>query len=90
MTAYVSILTRPESRMLRFDVIHASPPCQVSILTRPESRMLQREGVTFFGGSKFQSSPGPKAGCYFIHGEIMLIEEKVSILTRPESRMLHD
>ncbi len=38
---------------------------------------------------RFQSSPGPKAGCYL---DLYWFEEsmiRVSILTRPESRMLH-
>ncbi len=60
----VSILTRPESRMLHVSTENNSNDSKVSILTRPESRML-RLLVSFFTlVLKFQSSPGPKAGCY--------------------------
>ena len=61
----VSILTRPEGRVLH----RASPsPCapqRVSILTRPEGRVLRR-GRSYASriARRFQSSPGPKAGCY--------------------------
>ncbi len=37
----------------------------------------------------FQSSPGPKAGCYLFGGIHIPVHVVVSILTRPESRMLH-
>ncbi len=36
----------------------------------------------------FQSSPGPKAGCYDVSVGAELLGEQVSILTRPEGRVL--
>ena len=60
----------------------------VSILTRPEGRVLlaglRREG----GGAVFQSSPGPKAGCYKAVEADAAFRRIVSILTRPEGRVL--
>ena len=38
--------------------------------------------------SPFQSSPGPKAGCYGGGGGIADTTHNVSILTRPEGRVL--
>ncbi len=61
----VSILTRPESRMLRRrGAQYRQNPTEVSILTRPESRMLPEEDRRQVEDILFQSSPGPKAGCY--------------------------
>ena len=38
-------------------------------------------------GKRFQSSPGPKAGCNMVRTSTLSMELIVSILTRPESRM---
>ncbi len=65
----VSILTRPEGRMLWEDLEGLVNWRPVSILTRPEGRMLSGRRL---GASprrcQFQSSPGPKAGCYQLRG----------------------
>ncbi len=61
---HVSILTRPESRMLPFSRHHTHLSQNVSILTRPESRMLHCFLMEKEQPNRFQSSPGPKAGCY--------------------------
>ena len=60
----VSILTRPESRVLMGD--RPQPPdfTDVSILTRPESRVLPSKSCPLVRWMPFQSSPGPKAGCF--------------------------
>ena len=61
----------------------------VSILTRPESRVLQPDAETVHVPLKlFQSSPGPKAGCYGPDAHGTRHTPCVSILTRPESRVL--
>ncbi len=89
-TSEVSILTRPESRMLPATRQKKAAHESVSILTRPESRMLRVTITGFYLLQKFQSSPGPKAGCY---NDVLPVERRgiqVSILTRPESRMLPD
>ena len=39
-------------------------PDNVSILTRPEGRVLRDALVPRRRAYRFQSSPGPKAGCY--------------------------
>jgi len=36
----------------------------VSILTRPEDRMLHTDGTVYQLLPLFQSSPGPKTGCF--------------------------
>ncbi len=38
----------------------------VSILTRPEGRVLHAVAETFTSDDVFQSSPDPKAGCYYL------------------------
>ena len=60
----VSILTRPEGRVLLHRRPSDSHLLRVSILTRPEGRVL-RLRVELFQRVfyTFQSSPGPKAGC---------------------------
>ena len=60
----VSILTRPESRVLLGLGDTAGRARCVSILTRPESRVLLTIGTVSSEFGRFQSSPGPKAGCY--------------------------
>ncbi len=45
---------------------------EVSILTRPESRMLRVNNKRAIGSCRFQSSPGPKAGCYFFLSVMLL------------------
>ncbi len=61
----VSILTRPEGRMLSaVDTAMLAKSIAVSILTRPEGRMLSHIATKLLAASWFQSSPGPKAGCY--------------------------
>ncbi len=91
---YVSILTRPEGRMLFPGPAQNAPALDVSILTRPEGRMLyaiselMRQKQRFnphparrpdaigtipagpFALDPFQSSPGPKAGCYPLSGTV--------------------
>ncbi len=87
---WVSILTRPESRMLQSWKAVLLAPGKVSILTRPESRMLPFSHLARWDSTVlFQSSPGPKAGCYVEHLKALITYLEVSILTRPESRMLH-
>ena len=61
----------------------------VSILTRPEGRVLPVRGVQPVQEQTFQSSPGPKAGCYLAQGAKREARRRVSILTRPEGRVLH-
>ena len=65
MDHYVSILTRPEGRVLPGVRGQRPAGSAVSILTRPEGRVLPA-GRGWLGGKwmPFQSSPGPKAGCY--------------------------
>ena len=59
----VSILTRPEGRM-QLDKQAMRVPCDhVSILTRPEGRMQPGTTWSRSSTSRFQSSPGQKAGC---------------------------
>ncbi len=87
--AVVSILTRPEGRVLR-GVPDVRPLVdRVSILTRPEGRVLHDDKTR---GSVvvvvFQSSPGPKAGCYHTRSMYDSSYSRVSILTRPEGRVL--
>ncbi len=85
----VSILTRPEGRVLQPPGEVIRPEAAVSILTRPEGRVLREMScVRSRLPRAFQSSPGPKAGCYvpgIPRSAFVLI---VSILTRPEGRVL--
>ncbi len=61
----VSILTRPEGRVLQAWAWATDGPGRVSILTRPEGRVLHpRRLRDNMRGNRFQSSPGPKAECY--------------------------
>ncbi len=61
----VSILTRPEGRVLRRGRGPARLAEHVSILTRPEGRVLRSTPHRCWAhSSRFQSSPGPKAECY--------------------------
>ena len=60
---------------------------QVSILTRPEGRVQCRSRSASTATDKFQSSPGPKAGCNEDLLAIQDIVSWVSILTRPEGRV---
>ena len=62
----VSILTRPEGRVLHAGAARVQHVLDgVSILTRPEGRVLQGARTSSVVRSPlFQSSPGPKAGCY--------------------------
>ena len=62
--AGVSILTRPEGRVLLLGLIILDYDILVSILTRPEGRVLPNWRAHRVACTKFQSSPGPKAGCY--------------------------
>ena len=68
--ALVSILTRPEDRVLRQHPSHWSPsqPFYVSILTRPVDRVLpfSYPRGRILAVLWFQSSPGPKTGCYHV------------------------
>ncbi len=64
VTYTVSILTRPEGRMLWEEFIYVFQVESVSILTRPEGRMLSGCDREIGAIAPFQSSPGPKAGCY--------------------------
>ncbi len=84
----VSILTRPESRMLQCFLIDSVTDFYVSILTRPESRMLRvispgvldLENVSILTRPESRMLQERNSACEFLHS--------VSILTRPESRML--
>ncbi len=88
--AHVSILTRPEGRVLpRCCIACGSRPCLVSILTRPEGRVLRSSTTPITSPRLFQSSPDPKAGCYRMEGAYNECNSSVSILTRPEGRVLH-
>jgi len=61
----VSILTRPEGRVLRLDlIVCGAAHLRVSILTRPEGRVLPAWTLGTGHAAQFQSSPGPKAECY--------------------------
>ncbi len=61
----VSILTRPEERVLLHRDNRAAVAVFVSILTRPEERVLPRgRARTLNATSGFQSSPALKSGCY--------------------------
>ena len=60
----VSILTRPEGRVLPDCGPGAHPVTKVSILTRPEGRVLRSSEKGCCPECSFQSSPDPKAGCY--------------------------
>ena len=60
----VSILTRPEGRVLPAAVGVVVAAYAVSILTRPEGRVLLHIDLLLFSDYRFQSSPDPKAGCY--------------------------
>ena len=64
---FVSILTRPEDRVLRQAVQSPGGSEGVSILTRPEDRVLPAapsRSMEAPPDPSFQSSPGPKTGCY--------------------------
>ncbi len=68
----VSILTRPEERVLlckRSEVLYCFA---VSILTRPEERVLRATQRNSQRVSKreFQSSPALKSGCYAVLGRV--------------------
>ncbi len=60
----VSILTRPEGRVLPQPHQQHQRLDRVSILTRPEGRVLQQGPRLSVLEQMFQSSPGPKAECY--------------------------
>ena len=62
----------------------------VSILTRPEGRVLPARTAAWRTRKTFQSSPGPKAGCYILTSGRAVAIFKVSILTRPEGRVLRE
>ena len=88
---WVSILTRPGGRVLPFLVAGpVSTSIQVSILTRPGGRVLRGSyhPTRRHSSCRFQSSPGPGAGCcrQRRHGDGSDLE--VSILTRPGGRVL--
>ncbi len=61
---HVSILTRPEGRVLRRTAAEIVVADLVSILTRPEGRVLLDHSGPSVPYRTFQSSPGPKAECY--------------------------
>ena len=87
----VSILTRPEGRVLPEQAPGTIPPC-----LRFNPHPARRPGATPFvppvipPATPFQSSPGPKAGCYEEVGDVPCYFARVSILTRPEGRVLRD
>jgi len=64
----VSILTRPEGRVLPVLAALRANHFLVSILTRPEGRVLQGRSREEQEIILFQSSPDPKAGCYHLRG----------------------
>ncbi len=87
----VSILTRPEGRMLsRSSDRLETKKAIVSILTRPEGRMLF---YAFHEGEadkiEFQSSPGPKAGCYAHPGGLEAVGKRFNPhpARRPDAMM---
>ena len=87
--AAVSILTRPEGRVLLLYSARDGQSARVSILTRPEGRVLPAgNSAATAAPAWFQSSPGPKAGCYAVGKAETRANERVSILTRPEGRVL--
>ena len=85
----VSILTRPEGRVLLGIPLPTDLP-RFSFNPHP----ARRPGATPRGiiqplrPTTFQSSPGPKAGCYLRFDNRLLAIVRVSILTRPEGRVL--
>ena len=74
--------------MLRFGLVAIIVLRSVSILTRPEGRVLLQAAGGSGNSILFQSSPGPKAGCYAMTLHISRQSPVVSILTRPEGRVL--
>ena len=74
----VSILSRPEGRLLRrrpAACFNPQPPRRTAA-PATSSRM------------QFQSSAAPKDGCYNVHFRSVKIILHVSILSRPEGRLL--
>ena len=51
--------------------------------------LLQAQAELTESDTLFQSSPDPKAGCYFCGHHPSVLFLQVSILTRPEGRVLH-
>ena len=86
----VSILTRPEGRVLppRPDAGAAAPTPGFN--PHPARRPGATQCLSYgdIGPAWFQSSPGPKAGCYFRRSAFTACAFRVSILTRPEGRVL--
>ena len=68
----VSILTRPEGRVLPHLVPDPGNARRVSILTRLEGRVLLMIMSGWPQLCRFQSSPDPKAGCYPPHARGLL------------------
>ena len=60
----ISILTRPEGRVLHWAGWLRCFLFQISILTRPEGRVLPEAPLLMAFNTAFQSSPAPKDGCY--------------------------
>ncbi len=85
----VSILTRPEGRVLHLGCYIVSDVITVSILTRPEGRVLPNSQAQD-GERQFCFNPHPtrRPGATFYEGRSTLCAS-VSILTRPEGRVLH-
>ncbi len=84
----VSILTRPEGRVLlgvkavtlNVPLFQSSPD--------PKVGCYGKMPLPCTTPRLFQSSPDPKVGCYGGEGNIVDLVEGVSILTRPEGRVL--
>ena len=84
----VSILTRSEDRVLRHRRLLLCRDQLVSILTRSEDRVLRPVQLPAHADIEFQSSPGPKTGCYEGGLRLVIGVLEVSILTRSEDRVL--
>ena len=83
-----SILTPPVGRGLKHtarDVLSILRSFNPHPTRRPGATWLAKTGCL---AQTFQSSPDPKAGCYFVVFALYVLQLPVSILTRPEGRVL--
>ncbi len=85
----VSILTRPEGRVLRDRSAHVQRGHAVSILTRPEGRVLRRSSTAWsMAWTCFNPHPARRPSATSRLRSDFLGDPEVSILTRPEGRVL--
>ena len=61
-SAYVSIRTRPEERVILIEYGLENIPTAVSIRTRPEERVIPNGNCACRDAKRFQSAPAPKSG----------------------------